>query len=47
MRLAIDTRKDFRVIATMQKATAAAQKDTDASLRALIESLRGGGKRPH
>jgi spore coat polysaccharide biosynthesis protein SpsF (cytidylyltransferase family) len=43
MRLVIDTRKDFRVIAAMQKATAAAQKNTDASLKALIESLGGGG----
>jgi spore coat polysaccharide biosynthesis protein SpsF (cytidylyltransferase family) len=42
MRLVIDTRKDFRVIAAMQKETADAQKKTDASLRALIESLRGG-----
>jgi hypothetical protein len=43
MRLAIDTRKDIRARAAMQKATATAQKNTDASLKALIESLRGGG----
>lgn len=42
MRLGIDTRKDIRAISAMQKATAAAQKNTDASLKALIESLRGG-----
>jgi hypothetical protein len=41
-RLGIDTRKDIRAIAAMQKATAAAQKNTDASLKALIESLRSG-----
>jgi hypothetical protein len=36
MRLVIDTRKDIRALA-------AAQKNTDSSLKALIESLRGGG----
>jgi Spy/CpxP family protein refolding chaperone len=35
-RLALETRKDLRELA-------AAQKRTDASLRALIDSLRGGG----
>ena len=35
MRLMIDTRKDLRTLASMQKST-------DASLKALIESLRGG-----
>ena len=35
-RLAMDTRKDLRELA-------AAQKRTDESLRALIDSLRGGG----
>jgi hypothetical protein len=35
-RLALDTRKDLRELA-------AAQKRTDESLRALIDSLRGGG----
>lgn len=43
MRLGIETRKDFRVLAAMQKATAEAQKKTDASLKALIDSLRSGG----
>ena len=42
MRLVIETRKDIRTLAAMQKATASAQKNTDASLRALIQSLRGG-----
>jgi len=42
MRLVIETRKDLRMIANMQAATAAAQKKTDASLKALIDSLRGG-----
>jgi Spy/CpxP family protein refolding chaperone len=35
-RVALETRKDLRELAT-------AQKRTDASLHALIESLRGGG----
>jgi hypothetical protein len=35
-RLALETRKDLRTLA-------AAQARTDASLRALIESLHGGG----
>jgi hypothetical protein len=35
-RLALETRKDLRELA-------AAQKRTDQSLRALIDSLRGGG----
>jgi hypothetical protein len=35
-RLALETRKDIRSVA-------AAQKRTDASLRALIDSMRGGG----
>jgi low affinity Fe/Cu permease len=36
MRLVIETRKDFRTIAAMQKETA-------ANLRALTNNLRGGG----
>jgi hypothetical protein len=48
--LALETRKDLRKLAAMQLATAEAQKRTDESLRALIDSLRGGGnghtKRP-
>jgi hypothetical protein len=43
MRLVVETRKDIRKLAAMQLATAAAQERTDASLRALIDSLRGGG----
>jgi hypothetical protein len=43
MRLTVDTRKDIRVLAAMQRATAEAQKSTDASLKALIDSMRGGG----
>jgi Spy/CpxP family protein refolding chaperone len=35
-RLAMETRKDLRELAT-------AQKRTDASLHALIDSMRGGG----
>jgi Spy/CpxP family protein refolding chaperone len=35
-RLALETRRDLRELA-------AAQKRTDASLRALIDSLQGGG----
>jgi len=50
MRMVIETRKDFRTMAAMQRATAAAQKQTDASLKALIDGMRGGGnghsKRP-
>ncbi len=42
-RLALDTRKDLRKLAAMQLSTEAAQKRTDESLRALIDSLRGGG----
>ena len=49
-RLTLETRKDIRKLAAMQLTTEAAQKRTDASLRALIDSLRGGGnghiKRP-
>ena len=35
MRLVIETSKDLRIMANMQK-------KTDASLKALIDSLRGG-----
>jgi hypothetical protein len=43
MRLVVETRKDMRKLAAMQLATEAAQKRTEVSLRALIESLHGGG----
>jgi hypothetical protein len=36
MRLLVESRKDIRALA-------AAQKRTDASLRAFIDSMRGGG----
>ena len=42
-RIGIETRKDFRIITAMQKETAAAQKATEASLKALIDYLRGEG----
>ena len=42
-RLALETRKDLRKLAAMQLATAEAQKRTDASLHALIDSMRSGG----
>ena len=42
-RLTLETRKDIRKLAAMQLSTEAAQKRTDASLHALIDSLHGGG----
>jgi hypothetical protein len=42
-RLALETRRDLRELAAMQLATGEAQKRTDASLHALIDSLHGGG----
>ena len=42
-RLTLETRKDLRKLAAMQLATAAAQERTEESLRAPIDSLRGGG----
>lgn len=43
MRMVVDTKKDIRTLAAMLKATTAAQQKTDASLKALIDTLRGGG----
>ena len=43
MRLLVETRKDIRKLAMMQQSTAAAQERTEAGLRALIDSLQGGG----
>ena len=43
MRLVVETRKDIRKLAAMQLTTESAQKRTEESLRALIESLHGGG----
>jgi hypothetical protein len=43
MRLVVETRKDMRKLAAMQLTTETAQRRTEASLRAFIESLRGGG----
>ncbi len=45
MRLVVQTRKDFRVLATAQVALAAAQKRTEEKLEDLIDSLRRGGNR--
>ena len=42
-RLTLETRKDMRKLAAMQLTTESAQKRTEESLRALIDSLRGGG----
>lgn len=42
-RLVLETRKDIRTLAQMQKATAAAQQKTEASLKAFIDSMRRGG----
>jgi hypothetical protein len=41
--LTLETPKDLRKLAAMQVATAEAQKRTEASLQALIASLRVGG----
>lgn len=41
--LTLETRKDMRKLAAMQLATVEAQKRTEASLQAFIDSLRGGG----
>jgi hypothetical protein len=41
-RLALETRKDIRALAAAQKRTETAQQRTDASLKALIDTLRGG-----
>ncbi len=41
--LTLETRRDLRKLAAMQLATAEAQKKTEASLQALIDSLRRGG----
>jgi len=43
MRLVVETRKDIRKLAAMQLTTEAAQKRTEESLRAFIDSMRGGG----
>jgi hypothetical protein len=43
MRLVIETRKDFRVIAALQKQTDELQKRTEQKLEALIDSMRRGG----
>jgi len=50
MRLVVETRKDIRKLAAMQLTTEAAQKRTEESLRAFIDSMRGGGNghtKPH
>lgn len=43
MRLVLETRKDIRSLTAAQKRTEAAQQRTDASLKALIDGLRGAG----
>jgi hypothetical protein len=43
MRLGVETRKDLRVIAGMQKKTDEMQKRTEAKLEALIDSMTRGG----
>ena len=43
MRLVLETRKDIRSLTAAQKRTEAAQQRTEASLKALIDGLRGGG----
>jgi hypothetical protein len=43
MRLVLETRKDIRSLAAAQKRTEAAQQRTEASLKALIDGLRGSG----
>jgi hypothetical protein len=46
----VETRKDIRKLAAMQLTTEAAQKRTEESLRAFIDSMRGGGNghtKPH
>jgi len=42
-RLVVETRKDFRTLAAMQKKTDEMQKRTEAKLEALIDSLTRGG----
>jgi hypothetical protein len=43
MRLVVETGKDIRTLALMQRATAVAQQRTEEKLQALIDSLRRGG----
>jgi len=43
MRLVVETRKDLRVIAAMQKKTDEMQKRTESKLEALIDSMTRGG----
>ena len=43
MRLAVETRKDLRVIAAMQRKTDEMQQRTEAKLEALIDSMTRGG----
>lgn len=43
MRLVVETRKDFRIIAAMQKRTDEMQQRTEAKLEALIDSMRRTG----
>ncbi len=43
MRLVLETRKDIRSLTAGVRSLTAAQKRTEASLKALIDGLRGGG----
>jgi hypothetical protein len=43
MRLVVQSRKDIRALNAAQIRLTAAQDRTDASLKALIDSLHGGG----
>ena len=43
MRLVVETRRDIAATRKDMRALAAAQKKTDQSLKALIDTMRGGG----
>ncbi len=43
MRLAVETRKDLRTLAVLQRQTDELQKRTERKLEALIDSMRRGG----
>ena len=45
MSLVVQSRKDLRKLAVMHLELVEAQKKTDASLRAFIDSMRGGNGR--
>ena len=43
MRLVLETRKDIRSLTAEVRSLTASQKRTEASLRAFIDGMRGGG----